>query len=60
MNKSKLHKKNLVRIGDEGDDLENLEKKIFEVGMTKEALKKAKVSWPSLNIWRLHLLKHPL
>ncbi len=38
----KAAQKELGEIGDEGDDLENLEKKIFEVGMTKEALKKAK------------------
>ena len=38
----KAAQKELGEIGDEVDDLENLEKKIFEVGMTKEALKKAK------------------
>ena len=38
----KAAQKELGEIGEEGDDLENLEKKIHEVGMTKEALKKAK------------------
>ena len=38
----KAAQKELGEIGEEGDELENLEKKILEVGMTKEALKKAK------------------
>ncbi len=38
----KAAQKELNDIGEEGDDLENLEKKIKECGMTKEALKKAK------------------
>ncbi len=38
----KAAQKELNDIGEEGDDLENLEKKIIECGMTKEALKKAK------------------
>ena len=38
----KAAQKELGEIGEDGDELENLEKKIHEVGMTKEALKKAK------------------
>ena len=38
----KAAQKELGDIGEEGDELENLEKKIHDVGMTKEALKKAK------------------
>ena len=38
----KAAQKELGEIGEEGDELENLEKKIHEVGMSKEALKKAK------------------
>ena len=37
----KAAQKELGEIGEEGDELENLEKKIHEVGMSKEALKKA-------------------
>ena len=38
----KAAQKELGEIGEEGDELESLEKKIHKVGMTKEALKKAK------------------
>ena len=38
----KAAQKELGEIGEDGNELENLEKKIHEVGMTKEALKKAK------------------
>ena len=41
----KAAQKELGEIGEEGDELENLQKKINSVGMTKEALKKAKTEF---------------
>ena len=41
----KAAQKELGEIGEEGDELENLQNKINSVGMTKEALKKAKTEF---------------